>query len=278
MRGNDKVNIKQIATLMECEANDVVLCYGFDGEILLGLKIKDRSLNVEILSVFAESGTKSSSLPASGYIEEDMVFLFPYREERLLMNFIEKDDAMGPSTEGRLKVAREFTEVCIYSDLPFPLLYPVLSQSRINIDKNGEIYPDMCIDLVEFSTERTQQDCVTVLASMLCSFFENAKGKNAELKKLIAQKIERQSYSTFEEVYRDIRIFESIEKEKGLMNRLRQLSVSQDSMYKFLKVCAFVVILFLLVVVVSMVIYGDVPLLRLFRNGFSQIGTRFLSR
>ncbi|MEG0779408.1 MAG: hypothetical protein RR426_02295, partial [Oscillospiraceae bacterium] len=82
------------------------------------------------------------------------------------------------------------------------------------------------------------------------------------------------SYSAFSELYRDIRLTAIPSQKTGFWARLRGIWWrNRDRLFHlFLALCVPLVIL-ALVMLVSQLIFGDIPLLRLFRHCFEMIGT-----
>ena len=96
---------------------------------------------------------------------------------------------------------------------------------------------------------------------------------------LLRKKAKRDAYNAFPELYRDIRITALPEEKTGLRQRLRGAwQRNRDVLFRvLLRVCAVVAVL-ALVILISQLIFGDFPLLRLFQNTFETIGTEDLTK
>ena len=93
------------------------------------------------------------------------------------------------------------------------------------------------------------------------------------------KKISRKSYDRFTELYKDIRITAVPKKKRGIRKRIKAWFVRrQDGLFRLLLcICLFLAIL-ALVSLISQLLFGDIPWLRLLFNGFKTIGTESLLR
>ena len=94
---------------------------------------------------------------------------------------------------------------------------------------------------------------------------------------LLDKKISKKSYHKFTELYKDIRIAAAPRQRNSISGRFRAWFMrNRDQIFRImLRICILLVIL-VLATFVTQAIFGDIPWLRLFINGFKKIGTESL--
>ena len=135
------------------------------------------------------------------------------------------------------------------------------------------------IDLEELDPARTERDCVVQCASILRDLLRPKSSQKAFSYRLLEKKIARKSYRKLTELYKDIRITAAPGKKKGIRKRIAGwFRRNQDGMFRFLLYLCAVLAFFVIVSLLTQLIVGDIPWLRLFFNGFETIGTETLTR
>ena len=86
------------------------------------------------------------------------------------------------------------------------------------------------------------------------------------------------SYGQLTELYKDIRITAAPGQKKGIRKRIAGWFLrNQDGLFRILLLACMILAVLVIVSLLSQLIFGDVPWLRLFFNGFKIIGTETLS-
>ena len=94
---------------------------------------------------------------------------------------------------------------------------------------------------------------------------------------LISRKSDNNSYSNFTELYRDLRIAAMPVERIGFLLRIKSFfHRNADTLFGILFWVCLILGIIALVVLLSHVVWGDIPIFRLFVNTFKNIGTESL--
>ena len=261
--------------------NDVVVCRDLRSPVGMRytlLVIHDRACVKQMLTVFDQS----DRLPSGGqspYLlrfaqDERLCFVFEYREERKLSAF-----AAGQLTTPvvRETVAVNLVMECLSSPLPYPLLQLVLTQDCVQLEKDHSVYFTPLLDLSELDPSATEAECAACCAQLLLSILEPQGRRRLKSYELIRKKSAKRSYSGLPELYHDIKVTSVPEKKQGWRNRLKAFWLrSRDRVFRLLLAVCVIAVVCALVLLISQLIFGDIPLLRLFEPSFEVIGTETL--
>lgn len=206
---------------------------------------------------------------------DSLCFLFPYQEERPLKRFYK-----GQKLQYRdvLKIGIRMIEQCMICGLSPSLLYLVLEQEQIQLGRDGSIYFTYALDLKNFDLEKKEKDCVLRCALLLEELILQSKtGKKKNLE-LIRKKIRREQYTSFIELYHDFKVMmPSLGSNFFNKEELKNFyTVNHDRIFKLLLGLSSILLLVVIAVLISQLLFGEIPLLRLFSNSFEQIGTESL--
>lgn len=202
--------------------------------------------------------------------------VFAYQQERPLKDFYMGESYTLAECEN---VCISVIMACITSNLPYPVLYLILEQGQLHLAKDHTVCLGHQIDLEELDPARTERDCVVQCASILRDLLRPKSSQKAFSYRLLEKKIARKSYRKLTELYKDIRITAAPGKKKGIRKRIAGwFRRNQDGMFRFLLYLCAVLAFFVIVSLLTQLIVGDIPWLRLFFNGFETIGTETLTR
>ena len=186
----------------------------------------------------------------------------------------------GLTEKEQEEVWRRLVEVCMACDVPYAILFQILRQRGLQIQPDGEITFSYCLDLRNFEAERSEEDCATVCAEIILELMEMSKVKDTPLKRLLQEKCEEDRYGSFAELFQDIisnsKSFKRNRKENGLKRALRSVINNKDKIVKILIVLCVLLAAVAVILTVSQLKYGEIPILRLFQNTFQTIGTEKL--
>lgn len=266
------------------KVNDVSICrdrLSASGALYLVLLIHDRTCARKFLSVAEESFRRECS-PCVTYFaqNEELLFVFHYRDERKFSSFV-KGQMTSPVVGEAIAV--NLVMECMSCGLPWPLLDLVLNQDCIHITKENEIYFSMDIDLAELRPNCTERTCISSCAQIILNLLDGTSAGRRRGKKrldsfeLIRKKSAKSAYQAFRELYRDIRLTSLPQEKPKLVNRVRGVwNRNRDRLFRFLLVICVILLIVALAMLVTQLIFGDIPWLRLFQNGFDRIGTENL--
>lgn len=273
----DDMELQVIATCLAGSVNDVVVCRNLRSSIderYTLLVVHDRSCVKELLAILDSAGTERPYLFCFAQ-NEAMIFAFPYRTERKFSTFAH-GQILTPSTGEAICV--NLIMACISSHFPPPLLYLILTQDNLHITKENDIYFSQILDLSLLDASKTETDCTVRCAEIIIELLGSVTKKRLRSHELVRRKCRNRSYSYFTELYRDIRLTAIPEKQLGIKDRLRGLWLrSRDKLFRLLLVICVFAAVAALIMLISQIVSGDIPLLRLFKHCFDIIGTEHLN-
>lgn len=278
------MELEVVSRVFHGRVNDVDVCrdrLSASGTLYTLLVIHDRACARSMMTVMEENSRIGDGSCLLCFAQNEMLLLlFPYREERKLSMFA-LGQMVTPSDKERISI--NLVMECLSTTLPWPLLYLVLAQGCVQIAKDNSIYFTTALDLAELKPERTERDCVYICAELLLELLEspsfNKRRRNKPLKslRLIRKKTMNHVYTCFPELYQDIRVTALPPSKASIKDRGRIFWQSnRDLFFHILLVFCVLLLTAAAIVLVSQMIFGDVPLLRLFRHTFDVIGTENL--
>ncbi|MDR1605346.1 MAG: hypothetical protein LBS10_11290 [Gracilibacteraceae bacterium] len=238
------------------------------------LTVKNKDTAKKLVTVFENSRRGAAEAPPyiACFAQNTLLcYVFAYREERRL-------DLFGP---GQIVSAREWETVsanlvlaCLSSPLPFPLLALALEQGHIHLQKDGAVFFTPYFDLSDLKEESGEAVCACRSAELLLALFTlRGRVKSVEL---LRKKLAHNAFRSLPELYRDLKITEIPhetnirEKAQGFWRR------GKDRFFTALLTASAVVAVFALIVFVSQLFFGDIPVFRLLEKCFDVIGERSL--
>ena len=283
------MELEEISVVFQGSVNDVIVCRdrrSAAGTLYTLLAVHDRDCARKMLQVMEEQRNEEQSPCLFQFAQNEMLlFAFPYREERKFSSF-----ARGQLTSSLVSeaICVNLVMECLSSSLPWPLLYLVLEQDCVQITKDNTVYFGMTLDLAELKPELTEKQCVSSCARLLLELLSapvvtrrSGQGRRKPLKsfELIRKKSGRGAYNSFPELYHDIKLTALPGRKPSLKKRATGVwNRNRDILFRLLLVVCILLLLCAAIMVVSQVIFGDIPLLRLFQNCFDVIGTENLHR
>ena len=275
---SQKASYTVVSTLFEGEAN---CCYmarlsdDMDGRSFTIVAVKDH----DAIRTLMEAESKVSSLEDTPMVDafsygNDYLIVFPYRQARPLKDFFVGEALTLHEVE---EIGTNLLLACISAGLPFPFFYLMLDQGQINLSKDGGIYFGFVIDMKDLDIRKTERDCTVKCAQILRGLLATKEMEKNISYELISRKSENNSYSSFTELYRDLQIAAMPVVKKGLIIRIKSFFVrNADLLFGILFWICVILGIIALVLLLSHIVWGDVPILRLFINTFKIIGTESL--
>lgn len=278
------MELEVISQVFHGSANDVAVCrdrLSASGTLYTLLAVHDRACARKMLTVMEDSQRTGESPCLLRFSQnETMLFLFPYREERKFSAFA---SGQMTSPEAGESICINLVMECLSTGLPWPLLYLVLEQDCVQIAKDNTVYFTMILDLKDLEPARTEKNCVSSCARLLLDLLAGpvAGGRRRRKKlksfELIRKKTGKNAYTGFPELYQDIKVTALPRVKPSLRKRFRIFwQNNRDRLFRLLLVLCILLVIAAVVILVSQMIFGDVPLLRLFRHTFDVIGTENL--
>ena len=283
-----EMELEVVSELFRGSVNDAVVCrdrLSASGAMYTVLIVHDRICARKLLAVM-ENSDRSEPSPCLMHVaqNENLLFVFPYREERKFSSFA-KGQLVTPAVGE--SIAINLVMECLSTGLPWPLLYLVLEQGCVQIAKDNTVYFTMGLDLKDLEPHRTERNCVSSCARMVLDLLSSPsagygkkRGKrNKSLKsfELIQKKSVKGAYQGFPELYQDIKLTALPPKKPSLKSRAKVWwQRNRDWLFRLLLVICTILVVIALAMLMTQIIFGDIPWLRLFQNTFDVIGTENL--
>ena len=123
----------------------------------------------------------------------------------------------------------------------------------------------------------TEKDCATLCAKIVFKFIANMKSEKVTSYKLLEKKLWKGGYQRFTQFYKDLKMASQPLKKEGIIARFRKwYRHNEKHIFRVVIILCIVLAMFTLVMIISQLIFSDVPFLRIFFNPFKQIGTESL--
>lgn len=271
---NEGMSLRCVRDVLHTEANDVYICRdeNADWEMYYTLLvIKDHSVARAVLLTL-EKGKHGRKSDITVFSYQDYIcLLFDYKRERSLHEFF-----MGTAfTLNHCEnICKNLVTECMISQLPYPLLYLVLSQKQINLAKDDSIYFSYKLDMSEFDAGRNESDCAVQCAMLVQELLKEHKAHRADSLELLNRKIPKEGYRTLAELYKDINLSAADDKKRGIIRRIRSFFTRNSRIFfrLFVVLCVILAVI-ALIALVSQVLMGDTSLFWIIFNPFKRIGT-----
>lgn len=206
--------------------------------------------------------------------KDSYILVFDYVRERPLREFFPVEIETLTECE---YLCQNLTVECLAGGVPYSVLYLQLLQDQIHISKDKSVYFGYCIDLAMLSPVIGERDCATLCAQKIFRLLEGFNSGRATSYKLLAKRSQHSGYQRFTDLYKDLKMAAVPLKKDSLIQRFKRFfRHQQDRIFRVLLVVCVVLGIFAFLMVLSQILFSDVPFLRLFVNTFKQIGTESL--
>lgn len=200
---------------------------------------------------------------------EQLCIQMPYDKRRSLFKFGQQGAA---GEEEREQLYRDIIILCMTARLPPPILLLLIEQRLFQVHRDGSLYFIYELNLAALNVQALESDCVKACAKLLLDFVDTKDKRGERLHQLTERKLDRGNYLTFLDLYLDF-------KRPGIKKTGLYLSDRfKTRAFYLLAVLAAIALIFLLAVIVSQVIFGNVPFFRLFMDNAQKIGTEVLGK
>ncbi len=239
------------------------------------LAVDDHDTVRKVIAIYDKAENVEEATYLDMYSDDGRFYIvYPYIKERPLFDFY----------VGSVLDIRECEEICINliiacmtSNLPWPLLYLVLTQGEINLARDNTVTLGYRLDLAGLDETKTEADCVTECAKILIKLLEPKSLRRANSYILLTKKTEKGIYLYFTDLYKDLKAAMAPVRKKGILLRFKLwFERNKDTIFKVLLRVSIVLAVFVILTFVTNLIFGDVPWLRLFTRNFEKIGLESL--
>jgi len=276
---SDKMTLNCIQTVLQGKRADVLTCMDESGAgdaLYTVIAVKDHDLSREILRAGAEDGISESDYLVDRFSAHGIdILVFPFATKRPLTEFY---FAKALTVEQSEDVCRNVVLAALQSKLPYALLYLVLSQNLVQMSKDRNVFISYEMNLDFFDITKTEKDCAIVCARLLISLLEEKTAQKAMTYQLLTKRSRSKGYTNFAQLYKDVIVAGSPGKKRSIFTRIRSwFYKNRDELFIILLwICALLAVL-AIAALITQLIMGDVPWLRVLFNGFKVIGTEHLN-
>lgn len=279
-----KMILQETQEVFRGKVNDVIICQDLatDGKMYYTvLVVHDRLLAKKLMDLFHNrTGQIKNKFIADFTWKDSYLMVFDYVRERPLKQFFTSEITTLTECE---QLCMNLTVECIASGVPYPILYLQLLQDQIHISKDKNVYLGYCVDLEQFSEDITERECATLCAQKIfpmlgqISTDKDGKIKKATSYKLLESRSWKSGYHRLTDLYKDLKMASAPLKKDSILTRIKRFfRHHQDLIFRLLLILCVVLGILALIMIVSQILFGDVPFLRLFVNTFKTIGTESL--
>lgn len=275
---SDKMRLLTVSTKSMGEVNDCYICRDLasDGGILYTvIVVHDHMIVRQVLELFKLSSRTGEGILVDEFACGDQeILVFPYHRERPLVDFYNGETLTLAECE---EVCISTILACITCDLPYPILYLLLTGNQLNMANDRSVYFGYEMDLSDLDPEIGESECTGVCAKLLLTLLEPKSGQKATSYYLLSRKTANGSYDRFTDLYRDVTIAAvSTQKLTPLVKFRMWLTRNTDRILGILFWISVILGIVALSMLLSRLFLGGNSWLRLLFNTFKQIGTESL--
>ena len=273
-----KMRLLPVATKSIGKVNDCYICRDLassGGILYTVIVVHEHKIVRKILELFQLSGRSGKDVLVDNFAVADKhVLVFPYHNERPLFDFYVGETLSLSKCED---ICISTILACITCDLPYPILYLLLKNEKLNLSSDGSVYLSYDMSLDELDETIAERECTDICARLLLRILEPKSGQKATSYYLLEKKVANGSYQKFPDLYRDVTIA-AVSKKKITPFFIIRLWFKRnaDTLIGILFWLSFLLGLFALSILLSSIFLGGNSWLRLLFNTFKKIGTESL--
>ena len=273
-----KLKLKSIRLVAKNDINEIRICQNINEtnkSLFTAIVVKNHDVVRRFLEIYEKAEHTAEDTLVECFAQDGAhIIVFPYVHERPIMQFY----------RGSTMPLQDCEDVCtntiiaaMAGQLPWPILYLILTQRQLNLAKDNSVYLSYMIDLSELDETIREEDCVVECARILLELLEPKASQKATSYILLDKKISKKSYRRFTELYKDVQIASAPKTKVAARTRLKAWYLrNKDNLFRILLVISVLLLIFTVVSLISQAIFGNVPWLRLFIKNFETIGTESL--
>ena len=272
--------LQEVQRLHQGKVNDVIICQDLAADTqtyYTVLVIKDHNVAKTTVEIYEKAGEAAQKTYITGFTwQQSYLMVFPYRKERQIGQFLHSDVQNVQECE---QICKNIVMECMALGIPYPILYMQLKQEQLHMNKDGNVYFGYCLNLEQINSEVSEKDCVIQCGTYLFNLLESISSDNAASYQLLMYKNMRGSYRKFVDLYKDLQTTSEAEEKVSLWSKIKKaFGKIVDRLFGILLVLSIAVFAIGMVMLVSQIIYADIPFMRMFINSFERIGTESLIR
>ena len=273
-----KMRLLTVTTRSVGEVNDCYICRDLassGGTLYTVIIIHDHEIVRQILEMFKLSDRKGEGVLIQDFsVGDGHALVFPYHRERPLLEFYEGKSLSLAQCE---EVCISTILACITSDLPYPILYLLLTSGQLNLSSDRSVFLSYELDLSKLDETKRESECTSECAAILLKLLEPKSGQKATSYYLLDKKVANGSYDRFTDLYRDITIAAVTNKKLTPFVIFKLwLKRNSDTFIGILFWVSIILAIIALSILISRAFLGGNSWIRLLFNTFKRIGTESL--
>ena len=275
---SDKMRLLPVSTKFVGQVNDCYICRDLKssgGILYTTIVIHDHDVVRRVLEMFRLSNRNGKEILVDEFAMSDKhILVFPYHNERPLFDFYEGESLTLSQCED---VCISTILACITCDLPYPIVYLLLTGGMLNLASDRSVYFGYEMDLSKLEDTISEKECTDICAKILLKMLEPKAGQKATSYYLLQKKTANSSYMRFPDLYRDVTIA-AVSKKKITVWFLIKLWIKRnsDTIIGVLFWISVILGLVTLSIIFSRLLLGGNSWFRLLFNTFKKIGTESL--
>jgi hypothetical protein len=255
------------------KVNDVVICENerAKGTYYTVIRITNHNTVKKFLAMMEQYPDKKECVIDMFNSEDGFLVVMGYCRPRNIRDFF----ATGVnSVERAERISLNLIAECIGSSLPYPLLELVLKERNIQLLQDDSVTLGYMTDLEPMNVDAGEAECAHECARIVRELITPVADKRTMSLQILDKKIPLRNYKTFREIYRDIHIILDGTKKQGFFGRIKSwFARNQEGIFRVLLWISIILLILVVLMVLSNVIFGDIPFMRIFFNSFKKIGT-----
>lgn len=258
------------------KVNDIVVCKETNtasAKYYTLLIVKDHQVVKRFLSIYTKAGDSCKNSLVEVFATGGVFYIvYMFQQERRLEQFFLEKIYSFADCE---KMARKIIVACLESKLPYPLLYLAFTQKQVHLSEDRHIYFGFQFHLEELDEKKGEPECVRACVSYIIGLMERKRKYLQPFPislKLLQQKEQRNTYQTFEELYKDLCIT-GFPHKKVIEKWVKKY---QGMLCHVILVFSTIMGILALAMAVFQILTGDNLFMWFLDNSFQQIGTESL--
>ena len=275
---SDRMKLVTVSTKSIGEVSDCYICRDDSspaGIMYTVIVVHEHTVVRRILEMFKMSDRRGEGILVDNFsVGENQILVFPYHKERPLSQFYSGEAMTLAQCED---VCTNVILSCITSDLPYPILYLLLTGDQLMLSADRSVYFGFEMDLGLMDPAIGEGECTDVCARIILELLEPKSGQKATSYYLLSKKCANGSYSRFTDLYRDITIAAVSKGKVTVFTRIKAwFKRNTDNFIGILFWISVLLGIFALSLLISRLFLGGNSWFRLLFNTFKTIGKESL--
>lgn len=270
---SEKMSLAVVMDVYHGAVNDVIICENEreKGTYYTVLKITAHQTVKQFLTMLEQYPGKRDCVIDMFSCENGFLVVMGYCRQRSLKDFYR---AGVQTVERAEQIGINLVAECIGSPLPYPLLELVLKEQQVHLRQDDGVALGYMLNLEALDPESKEPECAHACAKLVRELIAPVADRRTVSLQLLDKKLPLRAYHTFRELYRDLGLSSKKPGRRGLIGRIHSWCIrNQERIFRALLWISVFLLILVLLMVLSNVVFGDIPFMRIFFNSFQRVGT-----